>query len=95
MVVASALCKTTDFNTDIKTISNDLLMIYRVRNLIVHNAVMIEPTMNLYARKTYAMARYITTYIMDRYVDGEKLEDILVGIVVKAQMRVHRTINDI
>lgn len=68
----------------------ELLMIYRVRNLIAHNAVMIETTMDLYARKAYAMARNITTYILDRYVAGDTLEDILVGIVVKAQVKVQK-----
>lgn len=71
----------------IKEVENDILMIYRTRNLIAHNAVVPEGTISLYARKTRSMARFITCYIMDRCGNGKTIDDILVELTLTCNLK--------
>lgn len=47
-------------------IENEILIIYRLRNLIAHNAVIPSESLRLYARKAYAICRYITQYFINQ-----------------------------
>ena len=46
-------------------IENDVLIIYRLRNLIAHNAVIPSESLILYSRKAYMICRYIIRYFID------------------------------
>lgn len=60
-----------------RQIENDILVIYRLRNLIAHNAVIPSESLMLYSRKAYAICRYIIRYFIgsrtNRDVSIEKM----------------------
>lgn len=65
-------------------IENDILVIYRLRNLIAHNAVIPSESLTLYARKAYAICRYITRYFIDHRVNGNvTMDKMIIDISIK------------
>lgn len=75
----------------IKEVENDILMIYRTRNLIAHNAVIPEGTISIYARKARSMARFITCYIIDRCGNGKTIDDILIELTLTCNLKLSVT----
>ena len=78
------------FSSYYNEIENDVLMIYRLRNLIAHNAVVPEGAINLYARKARFMSHFITCYILDKYESGKMIEKILIEAVLAAKLKSQR-----
>ena len=65
-------------------ISNDIILIYRLRNLITHNAVYSKYLIDIYANKAQYISGSIIRYLIDEY-RKEKLsfEDILIAVSSK------------
>lgn len=63
-------------------IKDDLLMIYRLRNMIVHNAALSCVNIAFYAREARYIAQQVIRYVID-HVSGEKTID---EIVIEAKL---------
>lgn len=67
-------------------IKDDLLMIYRLRNMIVHNAALSCVNIAFYAREARYIAQQIIWYVID-HVSGEKtIDEIVIGAKLDYQV---------
>lgn len=67
-------------------IKDDLLMIYRLRNMIVHNAALSCVNIVFYAREARYIAQQIIWYFID-HVSGEKtIDEIVIGAKLDYQV---------
>lgn len=67
-------------------IKDDLLMIYRLRNMIVHNAALSCVNIAFYAREARYLAQQVIWYVID-HVSGEKtIEEIVIGAKLDYQV---------
>ena len=60
-------------------LKNDLLMIYRLRNMIVHNAALSSVNLAFYAREAMYVARHVVWYVIDRASGDKTIEEIILG----------------
>ncbi len=54
------------FNKYVQTVKNDILEIYRLRNLIAHNAIIPYNSILLYSRKAYSISRSLTRFFISK-----------------------------
>lgn len=65
-------------------ISNDILLIYRLRNLIAHNAIFPKYLIKYYANKIEIVSENIIKLLMEKYrKTGWSLDDIIIDISIE------------
>lgn len=69
-----------------KRIKDDLLMIYRLRNMIVHNAALSCVNISFYAREARYLAQRVIRYVIDRASGRKTLEEILLDAKLDYQV---------
>jgi hypothetical protein len=67
-------------------IKEDLLMIYRLRNMIVHNAALSCVNMAFYAREAKFYALQVIRYVMDNASGDKSIEEIVLGAKLDYQV---------
>ena len=68
------------FNKYVQTVKNDILEIYRLRNLIAHNAVIPYNSISLYSRKAYSISRSLTRFfISKRKNERDTMEEMILN----------------
>lgn len=67
-------------------IKEDLLMIYRLRNMIVHNAALSCVNMAYYARATKFYAQQVIRYVIDNAGGEKRIEEIVLGAKLDYQV---------
>lgn len=67
-------------------IKNDLLMIYRLRNMIVHNAALSCVNISFYAREAKFLALQVIRYVLDRVGRNKTIEEIVLGAKLNYQI---------
>lgn len=79
--------KTTKENIEkhINQVKDDILMIYRFRNLIVHNAHFDNTLLQYYAWKVKGFASNLITRVISNYALGKDLSDIMIQIYLKKE----------
>lgn len=60
-------------------IKDDLLMIYRLRNMIVHNAALSCVNIAFYAREARYMAQQVIWYVIDHLREENSIDEIVLG----------------
>jgi len=67
-----------------KEIFNDIVLIYRLRNLIAHNAVYPQYLINIYANKAQNISGNIIRFLIEKYRTSNRgLDDILIDLSKK------------
>jgi len=67
-----------------KEIFNDIVLIYRLRNLIAHNAVYPQYLIDIYANKAQNISGSIIRFLIEKYrTSNQELDDILIDISTK------------
>ena len=62
-------------------ILNDIVLIYRIRNLIAHNAVYPQYLIDIYANKTQNISGNIIRFLIEKYRTSDRgLDDILIDV---------------
>ena len=56
---------------------DDLLMIYRLRNMIVHNAALSCVNLSFYAREVMFIAQRVIRYVIDKAGGEKSIEEIV------------------
>lgn len=64
-------CSKEGFEAYLKQVQADILVVYRLRNLIAHNAVIPAESLKLYSRKAYVMCRSLVKYFIAYREKGE------------------------
>ena len=67
-------------------IAEDLLMIYRLRNMIVHNAALSCVNITFYAREAKFFAQRVIRYVIDMVGGNKTIEDIIIGAKLNYQV---------
>lgn len=67
-------------------IKQDLLMIYRLRNMIVHNAALSCVNMAFYAREAKFYAQQVIRYVIDKAGGEKTIEEIVLGAKLDYQV---------
>lgn len=67
-------------------IGDDLLMIYRLRNMIVHNAALSCVNIAFYAREAKFFAQRVIRYVIDMVGGNKTIEDIIIGAKLNYQV---------
>lgn len=67
-------------------ISEDLLMIYRLRNMIVHNAALSCVNIAFYAREAKFFAQQVIRYVIDMVSGNKTIEEIIIGAKLNYQV---------
>lgn len=67
-------------------IKEDLLMIYRLRNMIVHNAALSCVNMAFYAREAKFYAQQVIRYVIDKASGEKNIEEIVLGAKLDYQV---------
>lgn len=67
-------------------LKNDLLMIYRLRNMIVHNAALSCANLSFYAREAKWIAQLVIRYVIDHASGNKTIEEIVLGAKLDYQM---------
>ena len=92
-IVRDRLVQVQDFYQDdnglrckANQLKDDLLMIYRLRNMIVHNAALSCVNITFYAREARYIAQQVIWYVID-HVSGEKtIDEIVIGAKLDYQV---------
>ena len=69
-----------------KRIKEDLLLIYRLRNMIVHNAALTSVNITFYAQEARFIAQRVIRYVMDNACGNKALEEIVLGAKLNYQV---------
>lgn len=67
-------------------IKDDLLMIYRLRNMIVHNAALSSVNISFYAREAIYIAQRVIRYVIDHIGGNKTIEEIVLGAKLDYQV---------
>ena len=67
-------------------IKDDLLMIYRLRNMIVHNAALSSVNISFYAREAIYIAQRVIRYVIDHIGGDKTIEEIVLGAKLDYQV---------
>lgn len=67
-------------------ISEDILMIYRLRNMIVHNAALSCVNIAFYAREAKFFAQRVIRYVIDMVGGDKTIEEIIIGAKLNFQV---------
>ena len=67
-------------------LSEDLLMIYRLRNMIVHNAALSCVNISFYAREAKFIAQQVIRYVIDKASGDITIDEIVIGAKVDYQV---------
>ena len=65
---------------------DDLLMIYRLRNMIVHNAALSCVNLSFYAREVMFIAQRVIRYVIDKAGGNKTIDEIVLGAKLDYQM---------
>ena len=65
---------------------DDLLMIYRLRNMIVHNAALSCVNLSFYAREVMFIAQRVIRYVIDNAGGNKTIDEIVLGAKLDYQM---------
>ena len=69
-----------------RQIKDDLLMIYRLRNMIVHNADISCVNITFYARVAKYFAQRVVSYVIDHMSGDKSIEEIVLGAKLDYQV---------
>ncbi len=70
-----------------RQVRDDLLMIYRLRNMIVHNAALSCVNISFYAHVALNVAKRVIRYVMDHSGGGDKtIDEIILGAKLNYQV---------
>ena len=69
-----------------RQIRNDLLMIYRLRNMIVHNAALSCVNIAFFAREAMFIALRVIWYVIEKAEKDKSIEEIVLGAKVDYQV---------
>ncbi len=69
-----------------RRIRNDLLMIYRLRNMIVHNAALSCVNISFFAREAKYFALQVIWYVIEKAGKDKSIEDIVLGAKLDYQV---------
>jgi hypothetical protein len=69
-----------------RQIKEDLIMIYRLRNMIVHNAALSCVNMSFYAREAKFYAQQVIRYVIDKAGGEKSIEEIVLGAKLDYQV---------
>lgn len=67
-------------------IKDDLLMIYRLRNMIVHNAALSSVNISFYAHEALYIAQRVIRYVIDHVGGNKTIEEIVLGAKLDYQV---------
>lgn len=67
-------------------ICDDLLMIYRLRNMIVHNAALSCVNISFYAREAMFIAQRVIRYVIDKAGGNKTIDEIVLGAKLNYQV---------
>lgn len=67
-------------------ICNNLLMIYRLRNMIVHNAALSSVNISFYAREAMSIAQRVIRYVIDKAGGNKTIDEIVLGAKLDYQV---------
>ena len=67
-------------------LSEDILMIYRLRNMIVHNAALSCVNISFYAREAKFIAQQVIRYVIDKASGDITIDEIVIGAKVDYQV---------
>lgn len=65
---------------------DDLLMIYRLRNMIVHNAALSCVNISFYAREAMFIAKLVIRYVIDKAGGNKTIDEIVLGAKLDYQV---------
>lgn len=65
---------------------DDLLMIYRLRNMIVHNAALSCVNISFYAREAMFLAQRVIRYVIDKAGGNKTIDEIVLGAKLDYQV---------
>lgn len=92
-IVKDELARLQEFYNDekgikdkVQQLKDDVLMIYRLRNMIVHNAALSCVNIGFYARETMFFAQRVIRYIIDKAGGNKTIEDIVLGAKLNYQI---------
>lgn len=68
---------------------DDILMIYRLRNMIVHNAAISCENISFYAREAKYMAQSVIRYVLSHAAEETTIDDIVIGAKLDYQVFLH------
>lgn len=68
------------------SLKEDLLMIYRLRNMIVHNAALSCVNIGFYAREAKYIAQQVILYVIDKANDDRTIDEIVLGAKLEYQV---------
>ena len=75
-----------NYRKEIQRLKNNILNIYRYRNLIVHNAVVPKESTEYYARLIYHICRQIIIALLRKCTDGNiTIEQAMLQIMIDYQ----------
>ena len=63
----------------VQQVKDDILMIYRLRNMIVHNAAISCENISFFAQEARFMAQSVIRYVTDHAKSESTIEDIIIG----------------
>lgn len=69
-----------------KQIENDILLIYRLRNMIVHNAALSCVNISFYAREAKYIAQRIIRYVIDKAGQNKTIDEIVLEAIINYQV---------
>lgn len=69
-----------------KRIKEDLLLIYRLRNMIVHNAALTSVNISFYAQEARFISQRVIRYVIDNAGGNKTLEEIILGAKLNYQV---------
>ncbi len=69
-----------------RQIKEDLLLIYRLRNMIVHNAALTSVNISFYAQEARFIAQRVIRYVIDNAGGNKTLEEIILGAKLNYQI---------
>ncbi len=67
-------------------ICDNLLMIYRLRNMIVHNAALSSVNISFYAREAMSIAQRVIRYVIDKAGGNKTIDEIVLGAKLDYQV---------
>ena len=67
-------------------ICDNLLMIYRLRNMIVHNAALSSVNISFYARAAMSIAQRVIRYVIDKAGGNKTIDEIVLGAKLDYQV---------
>ena len=67
-------------------VKDDILMIYRLRNMIVHNAAISCENISFYAKEAKYMAQSVIRYVMSHAAAETTIDDIVIGAKLDYQV---------